>query len=313
MSVVDAAVMEGPDVELPAQNNVNTETLAHETDTGTENVSMLPGNPVRELYPVDNVTDIPERGNPQELIDNQVIQTTAEPTGLPSSVPTAHTKPEEFSVEKVLDRRIRNSRVEYLLKWKGYSDDDNTWEPEDNLDCPELISAYEEARTKREAIEKKERRKRSFAEDKFKKNNSIEEVIKPRGFDRGLEPEKIVGTTNVTGELMFLIKWINCDELDLLSSKIVNQRVPGFVINYYENKLGWQGIKTNARIPKEIPDLPLEAAIPKKIEDAISKQEAAVDADEMESAPTDIDGVDNHIDNSTNLPTDHLTQKEDVL
>ena len=38
-------------------------------------------------------------------------------------------------------------KLQILLK--HYSED-NTWEPEDNLDCPDLISAYEEARLKRE-------------------------------------------------------------------------------------------------------------------------------------------------------------------
>jgi len=161
---------------------------------------------------------------------------------------------EEYVVEKIVDKRHRGGRVEYYLKWKGYTEEDNTWEPVENLDCPELIAAFEENLKKKnkskDSDKDKDKKDKDNDRDKSKKKSGVTELDKKkkkteessskvRGFDRGLEPEKIIGATDASGELMFLIKWKDSEEADLVAAKLANVKCPQVVIKFYEERLTW--------------------------------------------------------------------------
>lgn len=67
-------------------------------------------------------------------------------------------------------------------------------------------------------------------------NNKLEEIDKPRGFDRNLPIERILGATDCKGDLLFLVQWLGCDEYDLLPVAEINERDPASVIAYYEER-----------------------------------------------------------------------------
>ena len=51
---------------------------------------------------------------------------------------------EESDVEKIVGSRLRGKRRELLIKWEGFSEADNTWEPSGNIP-QECISEFDNA------------------------------------------------------------------------------------------------------------------------------------------------------------------------
>ena len=51
---------------------------------------------------------------------------------------------EEYEVESILGQRTygRWKKKQYLVKWKGYSNAHNSWEPAENVNAPELVKEY---------------------------------------------------------------------------------------------------------------------------------------------------------------------------
>ncbi|KAH8412651.1 hypothetical protein KR009_004002 [Drosophila setifemur] len=181
---------------------------------------------------------------------------------------------EEYAVEKILDRRVRKGKVEYYLKWKGYADTENTWEPESNLDCQDLIQQYELSRkdeeksvnSKKDRPNSSAKTKESTARPSTSSSSSVkrksEEPVAPvggkakrttepdndsgdslppagTGFDRGLEAEKILGASDNNGRLTFLIQFKGVDQAEMVPSTVANVKIPQMVIHFYEERLSW--------------------------------------------------------------------------
>lgn len=88
--------------------------------------------------------------NPEPVCTNPEVP-PVEPSGdicntIPEFPQTEHYKITEYVVSEIVShRKGLFNRYEYLIKWEGFSSEENTWEPKKNLygsDCLKMLQQY---------------------------------------------------------------------------------------------------------------------------------------------------------------------------
>lgn len=54
----------------------------------------------------------------------------------------------EYEVDAILNDKKTRSGHKYLIRWKNYGPDEDTWEREDNLNCPTILAQYKISKQK---------------------------------------------------------------------------------------------------------------------------------------------------------------------
>lgn len=89
-----------------------------------------------------------------------------------SKITNNESNDEYYLIEKILKSRIVNGRKEFRIKWLGYTNDWNTWEPEENVRTEIIESSDDETMNSQaqlqSSIKRKSVRKRKHLEKESK-------------------------------------------------------------------------------------------------------------------------------------------------
>jgi hypothetical protein len=97
-----------------------------------------------KIHPVFHVSQLKQFNDPGQ--HNSAEQPP------PAPVITGYDK--EYEVEKIITHRKKGRDVQYLVRWKGYGPEDDTWEPERNLrNASNILQQYLASTSMTEIVE----------------------------------------------------------------------------------------------------------------------------------------------------------------
>jgi hypothetical protein len=102
-----------------------------------DNAYKLDLPPQLRVHPVQNVSKLRRyRRSPARF------ESRPQPIDRPPPECTDPAGDAVYEAERIVAQRGSRRRPEYLVKWKGYPNEDCSWEPRKNLNCPELLREF---------------------------------------------------------------------------------------------------------------------------------------------------------------------------
>lgn len=68
----------------------------------------------------------------------------------------------EYTIDRILSQRKRGTGYQYLVHWKGYNHEEDTWEPRSNLEDTEALGIWEQRASGANAAKKDEKGQRTY-------------------------------------------------------------------------------------------------------------------------------------------------------
>lgn len=122
----------------------------------------------------------------------------------------------DYEVEDIVDHKVDKKKKVYLVRWKNYGPESDTWEPEDSLSCPEIIEKYNNSlpadqkpgkKSKKAGKEEKPAAKSTSTKPKRAAASKPAVTDDADEADDDYEVEDIIDHKKERGKNVFLIRW----------------------------------------------------------------------------------------------------------